>query len=146
MRFIICLGLLMLVSSCTTSTANYYTQTIHGWRGGNAKNLVQRWGTPDQRMTSPGGNTIYIYNTQSYRNFNAPSSPPVGVNYTSGGRPVIVPMNNSLNNWNRGPMSISCSAIFEANPKGVIINTQIQGTGCYGSENFANTKSNPEMR
>ncbi len=145
MRIITCFGLSVLLSGCAASTVNYYTQTIDSWRGGSAKNLVQRWGLPDQKLIIPGGNTMYVYSTQSFRLTNPPASPPIGVNFSPNGRPVIVPMNGWQPNGGRGPAPL-CWAIFEANPKGVIIRTQIQGAGCYGGENFAAAKSNPERK
>lgn len=143
MRLMMWLGPLLLLSGCATSTANYYTQTVSGWRGGNAKNLVSHWGQPDQKVISPSGSTTYVYHTQSYRTYHYPTSPPVAANYSEGGRPVIVPMTNTtLNNEDRRFMSIPCTVIFETNSKGVVTRTKVQGSGCYGSDRFARRKKN----
>lgn len=149
MRFIIVLGysvFTILLSSCTTTTDNHYTQTIQSWHGGNVNRLVERWGAPDNKVMEPNGNTVYIYKTQSYQNYNVPTSPVVGVNVSPVGTPIISvpPDTNSV--WNREPISLSCIAAFEANKEGTIVNTQIQGNGCYGSQGFANSKGNPEVK
>lgn len=146
MRFINCIGLTILLSSCATTTTNYYTQTVQSWRGGSVYTLVKQWGRPDRTITSPNGNTLYVYQTQSYRNLNAPSSPSVGVNVSQSGRAIL--SNPSYNNmtWNRGAMSLTCMAAFEVGKNGKILDTQIQGTSCYGGESFAKRLTNPASK
>lgn len=123
MRFILYLGLTILLSSCVTTTTNYYPQTVQSWRGGNVNNLIRQWGAPDRTISSPNGNTLYLYQTQSYRHLNAPSSP-----------------------WNRGAMSSTCVATFEVARNGKILNTKIRGNNCYGNEHFAKRLSNPASK
>lgn len=146
MRFFMGLGLTILLSGCATSTTNYYTQTVAGWRGGNVKSLLKRWGMPDERIISPSGSVLYLYKTESYRTYNGPSSPAIGVNYSRGGRPVIVNTPNTNTTWDRGALSITCMAAFEVNPRGEIINTQVQGHGCYGGDNFMAKNGNPDIK
>jgi len=142
MRFLITGLFIILLLGCVSTTGNYYTQTIQSWRGGNANNLVQQWGMPDQKITNSSGHTYYVYKTESYRAYNAPATTPVGVNYSRGGRPVIMDLSNTNNTWNRGPSSITCTAIFEADAKGKIISSTTKGQGCYGNQQFANTRMN----
>ena len=143
MRFIIGSGLIILLTSCAATMTNYYTPTVQSWRGGNINTLYQRWGRPDGRFTGPNGNVVYVYNTSNYRSNSAPSSPAIGVNFTPGGKAVVTATPNT-NNWNRGPQSLTCSSTFMVNPKGVIIDTQVSGNNCYGSESFANRMRNPK--
>jgi hypothetical protein len=136
-----------LISGCATSTFNYYTGTVEGWRGGNVNTLVRQWGTPDNKTISRDGQTYYYYKTTSYRNTSQPTAPEVGVHYTPGSSPVIITNAPNTNmTWNRGTMSMTCVAIFVANKKGVITDTKIQGRGCYGGESFASQKSNPQVK
>jgi hypothetical protein len=127
----------LLLSSCAATTANYYTQTIQSWRGGNAQILIKRWGQPDQQLRKRGGGSVYLYRTQSYNAYHSPVSP-FGVPVSNNSRQP-----NTNNVWNRGLFSLTCSALFETNAKGVIVNTQIEDQRCYGNENFAKKYSNP---
>lgn len=137
MRCLISLGLAILLSSCATSNANNYTQTVQNWRGGNVATLIQQWGTPDVKTPGSKGNTVYVYKTTSYSNANTPTAPVVGIN-ASGNKPVFVTPPNTNNTWTRGPMSLSCLASFIVNSKGTIVDTHIEGNGCYGD-----VKANP---
>lgn len=144
MRAILCSGLILLLTGCTSVTTNYYTQTVQGWRGGNVQKLIQEWGEPNTKVISPNGNTFLVYKTESYRSYNAPASPQIGVHYTPNGTPILVTGPNPNVTASRGGVTLSCYAGFEANPQGRIVNTQIQGAGCYGSQSFANQRGNPD--
>ena len=66
MRHYISLGLILLLSSCASST-NYYPKTVQSWRGGNDQNLIKTWGRPDGMTAAKNGNSILIYKSSSYR-------------------------------------------------------------------------------
>lgn len=142
MRKLIISGLLILLSGCTTTTNNYYQPTVNSWRGGDAKNLVDRWGMPNTKVTSPKGNSVYVYKTTSYTGNYERSSPSVGVNF-SGERPVIVTMPNTSSATSNSGLSMTCITVFTANRQGKIIDSQSQGNSCYGDTNFAHARSNP---
>lgn len=112
MRHYISLGLIILLSSCSI-TQNHYPQTVHSWRGGNDQNLINKWGRPDQLMTSQNGNTVLLYKASSYR---------PGVGSPNAGAP--------------------CVALFEVNKKGVIVDAKYQGKRCFADASFAYYKSN----
>ena len=143
-----CLGLssLILLSSCATTTSNYYTQTVQSWRGGNVTTLITRWGRADSTITAGDGNTLLVYKTEGYRTYNTTASPAVGVNYSGSGKPVIVSTPNTNSSWSRGTMSLTCSVGFEVDKHGTIVDTQVQGPGCYGGENFAAKMGNPNAK
>jgi hypothetical protein len=143
MRFIVGLSLIILLSSCATTTTNYYQQTVQSWHGGDANTLIKRWGAPDRRTIGPDGNSLYLYQTQSYRNLNTPSSPSIGVNFNAEGHAVMTTTPNTNMAWNRGAMSYSCVTAFEVAKNGTILNTSIQGSSCYGNESFASRMKNP---
>lgn len=145
MRFVISLGFAILLSSCATTMNNYYTPTVKGWQGGSAANLVKAWGMPDTKATGANGDTIYIYKSESYHAYDTPSSPNIGVNVSSSGRPIIITQPNTNFTANRG-MSITCTAIFTTNSKGIITETNILGRGCYGNADFAKRLGNPAAR
>lgn len=136
-------GLVILLSSCA-STNNNYSQTIHSWNGGNVTALTQRWGAPDGKMISPTGNTYYVYRTVSYENQRvmAPTEPTIGVHTSPGGNPIVLTTSGGASNWNRG-MPLSCTAIFEVNKAGTIVDTKIVGTSCYGGQAFSEKLGNP---
>lgn len=144
MRTIFQLALMScLLTSCATTNTNYYTQTVQSWRGGNAQLLTKSWGRPDRVLATPKGNTFYIYQTQSYRNMNAPASPSIAVNMSQTGRPTLTSEPYMNTTWNRGAMSLTCVAGFEIARNGKIVNTRIEGSSCYSSESFAKRMSNP---
>lgn len=132
-----------LLSSCATSTANYYTPSVQSWQGSKVDALVKQWGRPDYKVNTPAGGSTLAYKTESYSTYVPPSSPEVGVNATNAARPVITVSRNTNNTWNRGALSINCTVIFNANKQGTITSTKIVGHGCYGGETFANKYANP---
>ena len=138
MRFVItALAAAILLSSCATSTTNYYTSSVQSWHGNTVRSLAQQWGRPDYQATSPSGKTTLAYKTESYSVYTPPTGATVG-------RPTIVVPQNTNNTWNRGSLSISCTVIFEANKQGVITNSKIVGQNCYGGQNFAKKYANPK--
>lgn len=142
MRTILLLCLACLLSACANS--NNYQQTLQSWQGGNTKTLVERWGRPDEKMTAPNGNTVMVYYINRTRTTTPPSSPVVGVHIDQSGRAVMTNSPNTNYTWNRGPASLACSTMFEANPNGKIINVQSKGPGCYATEGFAAQRKNPQ--
>ena len=136
MRFII-LGFAILLSSCATTTNNYYSSTIQTWQGASSQDLVAIWGQPDIKAVGPSGYTVYVYKTVGYRANYAATSPQIGVNFAEGGKPIIVSQPNLAPNTNRG-MALLCTTLFTANPKGIIVESKAQGAGCYANTSFAN--------
>lgn len=141
MRFIILLGLTILLSACGTTT-NYYTQTAQSWKGASLSDLSKRWGRPDQTVSNPKGNTIYVYKTESYQRTNTPVTPSAGVNFSGTGKPVIVTQSDANANWNRN-MSLSCITYFIADSKHVITEVKISGNNCFGGSSYSSRMSNP---
>lgn len=136
MRFII-LGCAILLSSCATTTNNYYSSTIQTWQGASSQDLVKVWGQPDIKATGPNGYTAYVYKTEGYRaNYTSPA-PQIGVNFAEGGKPIIVSQPNLSPNINRG-LALLCTTLFTTNSKGIIIESKSQGAGCYANSNLAN--------
>lgn len=138
MRFIISIGLAILLTSCAATTANYYTRTVESWRRGNVNTLYKRWGVPDARTTSLEGDTIYIYKSESYRHSSA------GMNGSQNGRSVIS-TDNIATAGHRGTLPVSCITAFIVNRNGIITGTEVKGNGCYGGENFVHAKANPNV-
>ena len=121
---------IFLLSACT-ATAHHYTSTINSWRGADLHSLVNTWGVPDKKIVTPTGHILFVYYIQSYQNYAGPSSPSIGVHVNSTGSPVMTVTPNTNMAWNRGNMSLMCTAIFDATSTGYIINTQLQGHNCY---------------
>src|ERR1700721_1141521 len=103
MHFII-LGLIMLLSACVFNTTNYYTSTVHSWRGASAVALVKNWGRPDQQIARSKGHIAYVYNIQGNSTYNQPVVPSMGINVNAAGRPTIAGPNTNMT-WNRGNIS-----------------------------------------
>lgn len=143
MRHLIIVGLVILLSSCAGTKSNYYTQTVQSWQGGNINQLIKLWGRPDGSGTGSDGHKMVIYRTQSNRNNGSSAAPSFGVTAGASGRPVLTTYPSTNRTWNRGVMSQTCTAAFEADKRGTIIATQVKGTGCYAGESFANSLSNP---
>lgn len=141
MRFIIPLGLTILLAACGTTT-NYYTQTVQSWNGSSLNSLASNWGQPDVQKKSPNGQVVYVYKTESYTRTNAPDVPSAGITYSADGKPVIVTHNNPSTSWAGGAAS-TCTAFFIADKKGTIVETKVVGNGCYGGSSFANRMANP---
>lgn len=144
MRYLL-LTLIAMLSACATTASNY-TQTVDTWRGGNIKTLFARWGSPDDQAVGPGGNTGYFYTKTTSRRYPVMQSPGVGVNTTAQGHPVIVSTNPAImNGRDRGSMSLTCTAIFITNAKGIIVNTKTQGIGCNSGGNLPAQLANPDI-
>ena len=143
MRILISIGFIILLSSCATTTTNYYSQTVQGWRGGNAQTLVSVWGTPDSRTAGPNGTIIYTYKTENYRANTGRYSPSVGVSFTRGGAPAMTTQPSTNFSIDRG-LSLSCTTMFVVDRNGKIVDTQSQGNNCNGSASFSRSKGNPK--
>lgn len=135
----------LLLVGCAHTTSSHYTQTVQSWRGGNAKTLLKTWGRPDSVSMAQNGDTVYFYNTRSYSNYASQVSPMNRMRTNSNGQ---LSMTNSTANttspWNRGTMSMHCTAAFIVNKQGKIADIQTKGTACYGSETFAKRLKNPQ--
>lgn len=145
MRFILGTCLTILLTGCTTTTTNYYHKTVCSWQGGDAKTLVQHWGRPDNILNASNGHSLYIYQSQSYRNMNAPSMPSIGVHRVGNGATLATTSNLNMT-WNRGPMSTTCVAAFLVGPNGEISRTETHGSSCFGNQHFAQLMSNPTKK
>lgn len=141
MRFIILLGVAILLSGCGTTT-NYYTQTVQSWNGSNLKDLNKRWGKPDQIVNTPHGETVYLYKTESYQRTTTPNGPSTGISYTADGRPVVVTRQNFGGNGNRN-MTVHCFTYFIADPKGKIVEVKNSGGSCFANTSFIERMGNP---
>lgn len=142
MRLIISLGLIILLSSCASTSTNYYSKTVQSWNGGSASTLVKRWGNPDSKLLAANGYVAYVYRSESNHPNNARFSPSIGVNFTPGGKPILVSSPNTNRSLGNG-MELSCVTVFVANKQGIITDTKMQGNRCYGNESFAENKANP---
>lgn len=144
MRHALLIALFALLAGCVSTTNSNYTQTIESWRGGNVKALFARWGTPTEQVPGPNGTVAYLYKTQSYPTMRTAGGPNIGVHYTGRSAPVITNTNPAvMNASNRGSISLNCTVIFVGNAQGQIIDTQIEGVGCYGGSNFSARMGNP---
>jgi len=129
MRAIINLGLLIgcaiLLSSCVSTMSNKDPRPSQSWNGANVNELIKYFGTPDSRISTPGGHTILVYRLPSYSTPPPPASPAIGVN-NRGGRPVMIV--NANTNGNPAPQpTLICTLLFEANQQGIVIKTKTQG-------------------
>jgi len=66
MRHFISLGMIILLTSCSI-TKNYYAPAVQSWNGGNAQNLISKWGQPDSFYELPNGNAVLLYKSSTYR-------------------------------------------------------------------------------
>lgn len=145
MRHALLIALFALLAGCVSTTNSNYTQTVESWRGGNIKPLMARWGTPTEQVPGPNGTVAYLYKTQSYPTVRTAGGPNIGVHYTGRSAPVITNTNTAvMNGADRGSISLNCTSIFVANSQGQIIDTQIEGVGCYGGSYFATRMGNPD--
>ena len=135
--------LVFFLSGCA-STANHYTQTVESWRGGRVCDLMARWGSPYKQIVGNNGSRVLVYKTRSY--VKTPERVTGRVNVSMGDQdsPLINPMPNTNTTWSRG-VSYSCIAAFKVNRQAMIVGTQTEGTGCYGSVNFAKSMGNPRV-
>lgn len=114
MRHYISLGLIILLSSCAL-TKNYYPQTVQSWQGGNAHNLINQWGQPDELVTKNNGNALLVYKSSSYR-LRAAQGAPIS--------------------------AAPCITTFEINKSRTIVDANYSGNRCFGDASFADYKSN----
>lgn len=140
-RVLLSIMLCMFLTGCESSV-NHYTQTVDSWRGGNTKDLERRWGTPYRKIIAQNGASVYVYKTKSYHAQPAAIGPNFNVKLGEGNEPAIYSLPNPNMSWSRG-FSNSCIAAFKVNKYGTIIGTQTEGSGCFGSANFAKNMGNP---
>lgn len=136
---LIILGLFILLSSCSSTTTNFYPETVGSWHGATVEQLQTQWGTPDEKIPAEKGQILYVYKMQSYRVANNPTAPEIGVN-VNGGRPVITSTPSTNHTWTRGGPSVTCLTIFVINAYGKIVDVKNKGNSCFGNENFMHTK------
>src|SRR3990167_9667335 len=136
MHYLLNFALVILLTSCTSMKDNYYTQTVQSWQGGRISDLVKKWGTPDNKIIGPNGNTVYLYKTENYQAFASSASPAIGVNFNAKGKPIVTATPSTNFSWNRG-MTLACVTLFIANRNNMIIDTQTEGRKCHGSKAFA---------
>ncbi|HEX4044639.1 MAG TPA: hypothetical protein VHZ76_03120 [Gammaproteobacteria bacterium] len=140
MRRIFILSSIFLLASCATTAGNY-SKTVQSWQGGNVNTLLQTWGKPNDVVAGAQGNSVYVYKSESYRTYANNYSPAVGVSVTPTGVPVMTAQPTTNMAWNRSS-TLSCITAFVVNPKGIIINTKIQGTDCHAEKNLMNPAVN----
>lgn len=136
----ITLFLLLFLTSCA-STTNHYTQMVASWRGGDARDLIERWGEPDNKLVASNGDSLYVYKTKSYKKKPNRIGSNIDVVLGDQDKPMIVAMPNINTTWNRGGTSFSCIAAFKADKTGKIMGTQTYGSGCY----LASSMGNPNV-
>lgn len=136
MRYILSLLLIILLASCATTTTNYYPKTVNSWQGANVNQLMKKWGHPNQKVTTLSGNTVYIYKSKGYQNPITPTSP-IGMHVNRQGGAVFT---LTPSTYGGGAKPLDCLAAFEFNAQGTIVDTKVQGNGCYADKLFADEK------
>lgn len=142
-RQIFQLSALILLSGCASSNGKYYQQAVQSWEGANVQGLIKTWGSPDKRVVGPTGNTVLVYQNQSYSAYNSMSSPAIGVHFSGTGHPVITTAPSTNNSVTRGAMTLTCITVFEVDRKGTIVDTSTQGNSCYSNQSFAEKIAKP---
>ncbi|OGT36086.1 MAG: hypothetical protein A3F11_05600 [Gammaproteobacteria bacterium RIFCSPHIGHO2_12_FULL_37_14] len=124
MRYIILFGWLILLSNCSVTMP---THTRQIWVGKNMSTFINRYGQPDIKIATDQGNTVYFYTKSSYQYKKVFLSPPVSVNITSTGKPVMIVKPDI----HEGKMVVfTCKIMLNVNRQGVITGSQIQGENC----------------
>lgn len=115
MRYLIGFCLAILLSSCVTTTTNFYPDG----------SFNRRMGRPYQTIYGPA-TTTYIYKTITYRSPPESLAPEIGVANPTSPHPAIVTPNPP------GSRSISlvCYTTIVMNKQGRIISTSKEGAGC----------------
>lgn len=121
MRHFIGFCLVILLSSCATTTTNYY-------RGSQESALIARMGQPYEKIVGPNS-TTYIYRTITYRSPPESLSPEIGVANANSPHPAIVMPSANLP---RSQMALVCFSTFVINKKGYIVSSKKEGSGCSG--------------
>lgn len=142
MRFIPLLLSTILLASCATTMTNYYQPTVQSWKGGQATELMKRWGRPDKMVRTPNGHTVYLYETETYHNATNQSYSAIGMHVGTDGRAVMTAPTAAGTSWNRGSLSTNCLALFEADKNGKILDIKTQGTNCFVGKGFSDRMSN----
>jgi len=141
--------LMLLLSACAvTGSDNNYRATVSGWRWARINELTQKWGHPNQIVPLPNGNKVYVYKQEAYKNY---PPPPVTASFATvsaaHGRTVVVVPSSPVNNMPQGPAFLmTCTTLFEVDPRDIIVDVRAQGNNCSADEGFAITRENPEAR
>jgi hypothetical protein len=108
---------LCLTGACAT-TANY-ERRLQGWIDRPAEELVTQWGYPDDQITLPNNNVVYVYRNQI--SYAVPGEPYPWYRYP--GRPYPIYEAPYV-------LESSCTTFFEVDSAGKIIKWQWKGNGC----------------
>lgn len=136
------LGITVLLASCSnhTSMAGDYTQTVYSWRGASSKQLIARWGTPNEKIVEKSGRQLLIYTKKSFTNPKANYSPQIGVS-NQNGRAVITNTNDINDYWDRN-LALSCTVMFMTSPGGIVTQAKTLGDNCFFSTDLAKQLAN----
>lgn len=126
--------LCVIIETAVFFSANTYAipsgRDADSFRGQNMSQLIQSWGTPNIKIINPNGTRVFIYKIVKSKTNTLPTSPSVGVNVSSTGRPVMIVQPNSIMQGGQESLALTCIIQFEINKKGTIISTTKQGNGC----------------
>ncbi len=129
MRIYLFVSLLaFFMTSC--ATANYYNKAIHTWQGAPADLLKEKWGEPDQLITLPNGNKLFVYVTKAPR-YTPPPLVPAAVT-SSGGRATVVAPSRPMSS----EITLSCTTTFEVGRDNKIMSANFSGNNCPTDERF----------
>lgn len=117
---------MLLLSACATTAK--YQQALSAWKGKNINQLIDAWGYPDDTMTAPDGNKVYIYRQSSVQNFPTFSSGGYTTVSTQGNQTVVTQTPTIQSGG--GTYYFNCTTWVEFNQQDAIVRTRFRGNDC----------------
>lgn len=106
---------MLCVFMCACATSQAYKNKVEMYVGGNIDQVIEDFGLPDNQITSPNGNNVYVYSVLEHSTSPKTCSTDAnGVYNCTGG--------NSSTDW--------CKTFFEINKENVVIKTSFRGNDC----------------
>jgi hypothetical protein len=127
LRKALCLMLLpLMLLGCATEAK--YQQQLNSWQGKKISDFISAWGYPDNTITAPDGNQVYVYNRQSIENF--PTYTTGGyTSVTTNGNQTVVQQVPSMQ-MGGNVYYLNCTTWVEFDKSGTIVRTLFRGNNC----------------
>lgn len=107
--------LLLIVAGTGCAGTQKYTNAVSSWVGHDVNELVQSWGYPQQTLTAPNGNTVYVYSSVDYGQNGVYTTPELGVGTWA--------MGGQRTEW-------YCNTFFEVGANKKVVNWRWDGNNC----------------
>lgn len=134
MRKLAIVAVVLALSGCATSAK--YEALLDTWKGKNINELVESWGYPDNTITAPNGNTVYVYGYHQSTYIPKTNYVSSGVGFDGGNLDSRI----SISSFGGYTVEENCSTYFEVDSGKTIIMWKWKGNACKTSIDVTESK------